>query len=120
MSASRFIASGSPFTKPTSFEFPRHGLPPSPPETLPGIPHILSAPGFGAHDFFSKDPLSATGAPDHYNQHSARSTKTSSIPYHSSPVAREMHRPTLSRPKALVLIIPPATLLEEPGASGAK
>ncbi|KAF9534290.1 hypothetical protein CPB83DRAFT_326976 [Crepidotus variabilis] len=111
---------GSGFGKPSPFEFPRHGLPPSPPEThrenISGAPPILSAPSFGAQDIFPLEAALASASPDLFGAR-VNPRKGSSIPYHSSPIPRETHRSTGSRTKALILVLPPSTLLQEPGPS---
>lgn len=107
----------SPFHKPKPFEFPR-GLP-SPPETNPdmfsaAVPLVSSAPANTGQEFTTGDAPHSVGA--NGETPTSRLRKSSSIPYHSSPGFRENKDRSSQRvSKALIIVIPPSTLLQEHG-----
>lgn len=102
----------SPFHKPKPFEFPR-GLP-SPPETNPDMfstpAQISSAQANAGQEFTASDaPYSAGDIP------TSRLRKPSSIPYHSPGFRDNKDRSSQRVNKALIIVIPPSTLLQEHG-----
>ncbi|KAF8165310.1 hypothetical protein B0H34DRAFT_855699 [Crassisporium funariophilum] len=106
------------FHKPPPFEFPL--LLPSPPDTnsesIAAVPHMLPStsaglPEFGIHEHNLGNASSETAG--------TRFRRSSSIPYHSSGLREQKEKAAGHRPnKSLIIVIPPATLVQEHGHHG--
>ncbi|KAF8076434.1 hypothetical protein FPV67DRAFT_1713683 [Lyophyllum atratum] len=110
---------GSPFHKPTPFEFP--GAPVSPPDTnadIVGPSYMLSSSSIlGGHELRSSgaEPSPAHSAPTPESA-GARFRKISSMAYHTSGLRESRERTRAS--KAFVIIIPPTAFTREHGQLG--